>query len=109
MQSCCYGGDGGLATNDYLYLPNDVWGDDEDSLFIADMYNHRIRHVQLSTNIISTYAGNGNSYCGYYYSSEWCGDGGDATSAYLSYPRGNIFHFFSYSDVLIVQEFGEIL
>jgi len=47
-------------------------------LYIADTGNHRIRRVDFSTNIITTFAGNGAPGFG--------GDGGQATSADLGAP-----------------------
>ena len=50
------------------------------NIYIADLSNHRIRKVTVSTGIISTIAGTGtNSYSG---------DNGAATSAKLNYPCG---------------------
>ena len=49
-------------------------------MYIADTNNHRIRKVTVSTVIITTFAGTGGS--------SYSGDGGDATSASLSQPRG---------------------
>lgn len=50
------------------------------NVYIADSSNNRIRKVTVSTGIISTIAGTG--------SASFSGDGGAATSAELSYPRG---------------------
>ena len=50
------------------------------NVYIADMNNHRIRKVTLSTGIISTIAGTG--------STTYSGDNGAATSATLNYPYG---------------------
>ncbi len=47
-------------------------------MYIADLYNIRIRKVTLSTGIITTIAGTGTS--GY------DGDNGPATAAALNYP-----------------------
>jgi hypothetical protein len=72
-------GDGGAATNATLYYPTAVAVDGRGNLFVADEYNQRIRKVDTS-GIITTVAGNGT----YGFS----GDGGAATNAKLSYPRG---------------------
>ena len=49
-------------------------------MYIADLYNHRIRKVTVSTGIISTIAGTG--------SISYSGDNGAATSATLNSPVG---------------------
>jgi sugar lactone lactonase YvrE len=71
-------GDGGAATNAFLYIPSDVAVDASGDLFIADCYNNRIRKVDTS-GIITTVAGNGM----YGYS----GDGAAATNASLAFPE----------------------
>ena len=74
-----YVGDGGQATNAFLNTPTGVAVDATGNLFIADLYNNRVRKV--STNgIITTVAGNAN----YGFS----GDGGAATNASLWIPVG---------------------
>ena len=50
------------------------------NIYIADQWNHRIRKVTISTEIITTIAGIG--------STSYSGDNGAATSATLNYPRG---------------------
>jgi len=74
-----YSGDGGVATNANLYLPNGVAVDSMGNLFIADTDNHRIRKVETN-GVITTVAGTGTA--GY------SGDGGAATGAKLHYPSG---------------------
>ncbi len=49
-------------------------------MFIADHFNNRIRKVTVSTGIITTIAGNGDS--------TYSGDNGPATSAAIYYPQG---------------------
>ena len=85
-----YSGDGGLATQAELNTPEGVWVDASGNIYIADHTNCRIRKVTVSTGKISTVAGNGT--CAY------SGDGGQATSAEISYPEdvtvdasGNIY------------------
>jgi len=74
-----YSGDGGMATNAELYLPDDVAVDATGNLFIADAGNNRIRKVGTN-GIITTVAGNGTA--------GHIGDGGAATNAELSLPTG---------------------
>jgi len=52
----------------------------EGNLYIADNGNHAIRYVDLSTGIISTFAGTG--------SEDYSGDGGLAINAELDFPIG---------------------
>src|SRR5262245_12133647 len=52
-------GDGGLAINAALHLPEGIAVDSVGNLFIADTYNGSIRKVATSGKI-STVAGNGN-------------------------------------------------
>ena len=75
-----FGGDGGPATLAELSGPAAVAVDGQGNLFITDQLNNRIREVNLSTGIITTVAGNGQSGSS--------GDGGQATSAKLSFPDG---------------------
>jgi sugar lactone lactonase YvrE len=76
-----YSGDNGPATAAQLNNPSGVAVDALGKhLFIADRDNSRVREVDLTTNIITTVAGNGT----YGYS----GDGGPATAAELRNPEG---------------------
>jgi uncharacterized protein (TIGR03437 family) len=84
-----YSGDGGPATSAELQYPQSVAVDSGGNLFIADLYNYRIRKV-TPAGTISTVAGNGTA--------GFSGDGGPATSAALSFPKsvavdgaGNLF------------------
>ncbi|MFM7200943.1 MAG: MopE-related protein [Myxococcota bacterium] len=72
-----FSGDGGAATDAALRQPAGIFMDDEDALWIADTYNHRIRWVNAA-GIIETRVGNGTA--GY------SGDGGPALSASLNEP-----------------------
>lgn len=51
-----------------------------DQLFIADTLNHKIRVVDLTSNVITTYAGTG--------AQGYDGDGGAASAATFNFPRG---------------------
>ena len=70
-------GDGGPATAARLYAPRGLALDGQGNLYIADMYNHRIREVD-SSGTITTFAGTSQGFSG---------DGGPATSAQLAYPE----------------------
>src|SRR6266566_1923388 len=74
-----FGGDEGPATAAALWFPIGVRVDDGGNLFITDLYNHRVRRVDASTGIITTFAGNGES--------GFSGDGGLATNAGMA-PAG---------------------
>lgn len=83
-----YSGDGGQATAAGLNQPSGINFDAAGNLFFADAINERIRKITMSTGIITTVAGNGyqsGSYGGY------SGDGGQATSAKISWPLGVTF------------------
>ncbi|MCC9604485.1 hypothetical protein LOC68_27805 [Blastopirellula sp. JC732] len=55
-----FSGDGGPATKAQLSQPHSIVVDPAgENLYIADIANHRIRHVNLKTGIIDTLAGNG--------------------------------------------------
>ena len=73
-----YSGDGGPALSAQLGAPVGVAVDGTGNLFVADLFNSRIRRVS-SNGIITTVAGNG--------SEGFSGDGGPATSAAL-HPVG---------------------
>jgi sugar lactone lactonase YvrE len=78
-----YTGDNGLATAAELHNPTGVAVDKAGNLFIADSANNRVRKVAAGTGIISTIAGPGTSGT--------LGDGGLATSAFLSLPTNLLF------------------
>ncbi len=54
-----FGGDKGPATKAQLNRPHSIALDNKGGLYIADIGNHRIRRVDLSTGIITTIAGTG--------------------------------------------------
>ena len=74
-----YSGDGGAAVAAQLHTPVGVALDGSGNLYIADRFNSHIRKVDTA-GVITTVAGNGTSGYG--------GDGGPATAAQLSVPRG---------------------
>ncbi len=85
-----YGGDGGPGTNAQMKEPNDCFLDGNGGLLIADIQDQRIRRLDLTTDIITTIAGNGEK--------RRSGDGGPANQASLMGPRavcmdnlGNIY------------------
>jgi sugar lactone lactonase YvrE len=76
------GGDGDLALNAQLRVPNGVAVDAQSNLFIADGIANRVRRVAADTGIITTVAGGGGG------DRNHNGDGGPATSAFLVRPSG---------------------
>lgn len=68
-----FSGDGGPAVAAGLVEPNGVALDGRGRLFIADVADHRVRVVDLSTGRIATFAGNGKG--------KHEGDGGPAQDA----------------------------
>ncbi|EFC47410.1 predicted protein [Naegleria gruberi] len=74
-----YSGDGSSATSAQLNSPSGIAISSSDEIYIADMFNNRIRKITTS-GIISTIAGTGTS--GY------SGDGSSATSIQLYFPYG---------------------
>jgi uncharacterized protein (TIGR03437 family) len=73
-------GDGGPATAAQLNLPAGLALDSSGNLYVADSGNNCVRRI--SGGIITTFAGNSA------YGQAYGGDGGRATSAYLSGPSG---------------------
>ena len=71
-----YSGDNGAATSATLYYPHGVGLDTASNVYIADLANHRVRKVTISTGIITTIAGTGTQ--------SYSGDNGPATSATLN-------------------------
>jgi len=76
-----YWGDNDSATSARLYNPVDIFVDDAENLFIADLNNHCVRKVDAATQIISTFAGSCTN-------PGYSGDGGPAAAARLDAPRG---------------------
>ncbi len=75
-----FSGDTAAAVLAKINTPYGVAADAAGNLFIADCANNRIRRVDASTGIITTYAGTGSTY--------FSGDGGQATNANIQAPRG---------------------
>ncbi len=73
-------GDGGPATAAELYQPSFITVDGAGDLLFSDSAWGRVRKVDATTGIISTYAGQ--------IGSGFSGDGGPATSAHMAYPEG---------------------
>lgn len=78
-----YNNDGIQATAAELNYPTGVALDTKGNVYIADYGNHRIRMVNVSSGIISTYAGDGTPGSS--------GDGTQATAAELNFPAGVAF------------------
>ncbi len=91
-----FSGDGGQATMASFNKPAALAFDGVGNLYIADVYNNRIRKINLS-GVVSTVAGGGS--CGVSY----CGDGGSATAAQLATPIGLSFNS---SGNLYIADFG---
>ena len=68
-----YGGDGGPATHAQMREPNDCALDGKGGLLIADVQEQRIRHLDIASGVISTFAGTGEK--------AHTGDGGSAAAA----------------------------
>jgi sugar lactone lactonase YvrE len=75
-----YGGDGGQATSANIGRSISLALDKAGNLYIADGDNNRIRRVELSSGIISAFAGTGAKIDS--------GDGGAALDAGVSRPSG---------------------
>ena len=78
-----YSGDGGPAVDAGFYNPVRVALAADGNLLVADQSDHRVRLVNLSTGIVSTFAGNG---AGTPQSGAFSGDKGPAVDASLNNP-----------------------
>ena len=90
-QQCGFAGDGGPGTGALLAAEQDVLKlDAQGNIFIADLFNHRVRKVDATTGIITTFAGSGPASVSGGYSGSpggaFAGDGGPPTQALLSSP-----------------------
>jgi len=73
-----FSGDNALATSAQLNLPTAIALDTANNLYFADTSNHRIRRINASTGIITTFAGIGTQ--------GFSGDQGPATAATIDSP-----------------------
>lgn len=75
-----YNGDGIFPTTANLYFPSGVVVDAAGNVYIADQYNNRIRKINASTGLISTFAGDGSNI--------YNGDGIPAINSGVADPNG---------------------
>jgi gliding motility-associated-like protein len=73
-------GDGGQAKDALFQNPYSLCTDNKNNLFISEFVGNRIRKINLSTGIISTYAGTGTG--------GFSGDGVAANLTNLNQPKG---------------------
>ncbi len=78
-----YNGDNMQATAAMLYWPVDAVPDSAGNLYISDVYNNRVRKVDVSTGLITTVVGTG--------AASSSGDGSVATSATINGPAHGRF------------------
>jgi hypothetical protein len=78
-----FAGDGGDPLQASLHTPLDIAFGPDGRLYIADAYNHAVRAVDFTANVIETVAGTGVR--------GFSGDGGPATQAKLALPYGVAF------------------
>lgn len=76
-----YSGDGGPANAAQLAQPHEIRFDRAGRLYIVERDNHVVRRVDLTTGLISVYAGMPGS-------AGFSGDGGPATAAQFNQPHG---------------------
>lgn len=82
-----YSGDGGPASACEMNRPTVVEFGPDGNLYICDLGNHRIRMIDMQTQVITSVAGNG-------FGAPWgaySGDGGPAIHAGLSWPNAIAF------------------
>lgn len=71
-------GDGGSATSATFNWPGKLALDRYGHMYVADIYNHRVRKVNTETGVVTTVVGTGTE--------GFIGDGGSARDAQLAYP-----------------------
>jgi uncharacterized protein (TIGR03437 family) len=82
-------GDNGLPVNAEFYNPQDVAIDSSGKIYVSDTQNSRIRLIDPSTGLITTYAGGGSGNSqGTVKGVETNGDNGQATAAVIQVPFG---------------------
>lgn len=96
VQECGFAGDGGPGTGALLAAEQDtIKIDPQGNVFIADLFNRRVRRLDATTGIITTFAGSGPAGIDGYApgpSGAFAGDGGFATQALLSSPSDVAFN-----------------
>lgn len=102
-----YSGDGGAATSAQIDRVNGLTIDAVGNLYLSDNLYHVVRKVDANTGIITTVAGSTQGFSG---------DGGPATSAKLSYPRGlatdssgNLFISDTYNNRIRMVDSGGVI
>ena len=89
-QPCGFSGDGGPAAAAQLADEQDTLKlDSQGNVYIADLFNHRVRRVNAATGIITTFAGSGPA--GRNLGGGFAGDGGPASLALLNGPSDVAF------------------
>lgn len=78
-------GDGGLSQNANLTTPMQLYVDTKENVYVTDAGANQVRKIPLNRKI-STIAGTGTA-C-FMVTPPFCGDGGQATQAFLNSPRG---------------------
>ena len=93
-----YGGDNGPAQLAKFDSPLALaWNNADKCLYVADFDNNRIRKISRDTGLVTTVAGNppgsqrSNGQGDFDFAPGHAGDGGQATSAQLAFPKGLAF------------------
>jgi trimeric autotransporter adhesin len=92
IQSCGFSGDGGPGTAAQLADEQDTLKlDSQGNIFVADLFNHRVRRWDAATGTITTFAGSGPGGSGDHQGGGFAGDRGPATQALLADPSDVAF------------------